>query len=340
MSFSNEEKSFYARQMRVPMVGEAGQEKLKNSKVVIVGAGGLGHPAATYLAAAGVGELVIVDADNVEISNLHRQVLFSPEHQGLSKAQVVAQRLRQQNPWIKVQAMHERVTANNVESILRGAQVVVDGTDNFNTKFLLHDTCFFKHIDLVMASVSQLDGRLNVFPFSQYGVSPFPCLRCLYPKPPQDGCVGTCQQNGVLGILPGIFGLFEANEVIKLILGASQTDGATSLTFDLMGFETGQFKWRKLDTCCLCGTRPSIISSNDSLKHSWVIEHERCLTENFVIIDIRNEPVSDTLFMDRRRYALLCTSGIRAYKMASELRAKGFNNIFVVRGGENACHGL
>jgi sulfur-carrier protein adenylyltransferase/sulfurtransferase len=212
MMFSSAEQHYYQRQLSLPELGPSGQNKLKEARVLVVGAGGLGCPVLTYLAAAGVGTLGVVDFDRVEVSNLHRQVLYTMQDIGQPKAQVAAERLRQQNPHIRVIAHPEGLHTGNALTLLKDYHLVVDGSDNFPTRYLVNDACVLLGLPLVFGSIYKFEGQVSVFNY-QGG----PTYRCLYPVPPAEGEVPNCAEIGVLGILPGVVGSLQAMEAIKLI---------------------------------------------------------------------------------------------------------------------------
>jgi sulfur-carrier protein adenylyltransferase/sulfurtransferase len=219
----------YARQITLPEIGEAGQEKLRRASVLIVGAGGLGSPAALYLAAAGVGTLGLVDFDRVDATNLHRQVLYGTSDVGRPKLEAARERLADLNPEVRVVTHEARLTSENALEILRGYEVVLDGTDNFATRYLVNDACVLLDKPNVYGSIFRFDGQVSVFATKEG-----PCYRCLYPEPPPPGLVPSCAEGGVLGILPGIVGSLQATEAIKLIVGIGETLAGRLLLFDAL----------------------------------------------------------------------------------------------------------
>ena len=219
----------YARQITLPEIGEAGQEKLRRGSVLIVGAGGLGSPAALYLAAAGVGTIGLVDFDRVDVTNLHRQVLYGTSDVGRPKLDAAQERLADLNPEVRVMAHDARLTSENALEILRGYDVILDGTDNFATRYLVNDACVLLGKPNVYGSIFRFDGQVSVF-----ATSDGPCYRCLYPEPPPPGLVPSCAEGGVLGILPGIVGSLQATEAIKLIAGIGETLAGRLLLFDAL----------------------------------------------------------------------------------------------------------
>lgn len=219
----------YARQITLPEIGEAGQEKLRRGSVLIVGAGGLGSPAALYLAAAGVGTLGLIDFDRVDATNLHRQVLYGTSDVGRPKVEAAQERLADLNPEVRVVTHEARLTSENALEILRDYDVVLDGTDNFATRYLVNDACVLLGKPNVYGSIFRFDGQVSVF-----ATKDGPCYRCLYPEPPPPGLVPSCAEGGVLGILPGIVGSLQATEAIKLIVGIGETLAGRLLLFDAL----------------------------------------------------------------------------------------------------------
>ncbi len=247
-----DQKARYRRHLSLPEVGEAGQARLLASRVLLLGAGGLGSPAALYLAAAGVGTLGIVDSDVVEVSNLQRQVLHRSADAGRPKTDSARDALTALNPEVKVVPFPERLTAANVLRIVRGFEVVVDGGDNFATRYLLNDACVREGIPLVHGSVYRFEGQA---PTLLPGVGP--CYRCLYPTPPPPELAPSCAEAGVLGVLPGLIGLVQANEVLKLLLGVGTPLVGRLLTFDALGTRFSELSLRRDLACPVC--RPGAV---------------------------------------------------------------------------------
>jgi molybdopterin/thiamine biosynthesis adenylyltransferase/rhodanese-related sulfurtransferase len=221
--------SRYARQTILPEIGPEGQEKLHRAKVLIVGAGGLGSPAALYLAAAGVGTIGLVDFDRVDLTNLHRQVLYGTSDVGRPKLEAASERLHELNPEVQLIAHEARLSSENALEILRDYDVVLDGTDNFPTRYLVNDACKLLGKPNVYGSVFRFDGQVSVF-----ATADGPCYRCLYPDPPPPHLVPNCAEGGVLGVLPGVIGTLQATEAIKLITGAGETLAGRLLLFDAL----------------------------------------------------------------------------------------------------------
>jgi len=238
----------YSRHVLVPEVGEAGQFKLLDSKVLLIGAGGLGSPSAYYLAAAGVGTLGIIDADVVEESNLQRQILHNTSRIGQYKAESAKQTLEQLNPDVKVVTYLERLDETNVSQIIADYDVIVDGTDNFPTRYLLNDAALIQRKPVVHGSVFRFEGQLTIFkPYEG------PCYRCLFPEPPPPALAPSCAEAGVLGVLPGIIGLLQATETIKLLLGIGDPLVGRLMTYDALAGEFNELKLFRDPNCPACG---------------------------------------------------------------------------------------
>jgi molybdopterin/thiamine biosynthesis adenylyltransferase/rhodanese-related sulfurtransferase len=241
----------YSRHLRLPEVGETGQRKLESARVVVLGAGGLGSPAAYYLAAAGVGTLVMADDDVVERSNLQRQILHADDRIGMSKLDSAAQTLHGLNPRVNLEGLPERVTASNVEGLLEGADVVLDGADNFPVRYLLNDACVKLAIPLVYGAVQRFQGQVGVFDAGRRrGAAP--CYRCLFPQPPAPEDAPNCSEAGVLGVLPGVVGMLQATEAIKLILGIGEPLIGRVLMFDALSMRFHETRLAPDPACPVC----------------------------------------------------------------------------------------
>jgi sulfur-carrier protein adenylyltransferase/sulfurtransferase len=249
----------YSRHILLPEVGEAGQAKLLASKVLLLGAGGLGSPAALYLAAAGVGTIGLVDADVVDASNLQRQVIHATSRVGMAKVDSGEQAIRDLNPDVKVVKFQERVDSTNVERIFKDFDVVVDGCDNFPTRYLVNDASVWMKKPVVHGSIFRFEGQVTTFPPAAGG----PCYRCLYPEPPPPHLAPSCQEAGVLGILPGVVGTLQATEAIKLLLGKGNPLVGRLLTYDSLRMKFGELKLRRDKSCPVCGESPTITSYID-----------------------------------------------------------------------------
>lgn len=244
---SPDQKERYRRHLILPEVGEEGQARLLKSKVLLLGAGGLGSPAALYLAAAGVGTLGVVDADVVDLSNLQRQVLHTLERRGQPKVQSAKAAIEALNPDVKVVPFQERLTAANVERILADFDLVLDGGDNFPTRYLLNDACVLLGKPNVHGSVFRFEGQVTTFLPGQG-----PCYRCLYPAPPPPELAPSCAEAGVLGVLPGLIGMLQATEALKLLLGVGESLVGRLLTFDALGTRFQELKLRRDPECPVC----------------------------------------------------------------------------------------
>ena len=244
----------YSRHILLPEVGERGQEKLLRARVLLLGAGGLGSPAGLYLAAAGVGTLGIVDNDAVDASNLQRQVMHGTDRVGTPKVESAVRTLSNLNPDVKVIPFDERLTSANVDRIFdQGWDVIVDGLDNFPTRYLVNDASVWKNIPVVHGSIFRFDGQVTTF-WPRKG----PCYRCLYPEPPPAHLAPSCAEAGVLGILPGVVGTIQATEAIKILLGAGEPLAGRLLTYDSLKMQFRTLKLRRDPSCPVCGEAPSI----------------------------------------------------------------------------------
>jgi molybdopterin/thiamine biosynthesis adenylyltransferase/rhodanese-related sulfurtransferase len=246
---SAEQKQRYSRHLLIPEVGAAGQTRLLESKALLIGAGGLGSPAALYLAAAGVGTIGIVDFDVVDLSNLQRQILHTNERIGERKVESARRSIEALNPDVKVVTHEEMLLADNVERIIHGYDVIIDGTDTFETRYLLNDAAVAKNIPVIHASVFRFEGQLTTFvPYEG------PCYRCLYPTPPPPELAPGCSVAGVLGVVPGIMGMLQANEALKVLLGIGDTLAGRLLLFDALDSTFTELKLRRDPACPVCST--------------------------------------------------------------------------------------
>ena len=257
----------YSRHILLPEVGEVGQAKLLKSKVLLLGAGGLGSPAALYLAAAGVGTLGVVDADTVDASNLQRQIIHATSRVGTPKVESAAKTIADLNPDVKVVGYKERLTSANVERIFADYEVIVDGTDNFPTRYLVNDASVFMGKPVSHGSIFRFDGQVTTFipekAANKLGVQSGPCYRCLYPEPPPPHLAPSCQEAGVLGILCGIIGTLQATEAIKLLLGRGDSLAGRLVTYDSLKMKFRELKLRKDPECPVCSAKPTITSYID-----------------------------------------------------------------------------
>src|SRR5260221_368890 len=241
----------YSRHLILPDVGVPGQEKLKAARVLLIGAGGLGSPAALYLAAAGVGTLGLVDFDNVDVTNLQRQILHGTKDVGRPKLVSARERIADVNPHVRLETYETALTSKNALDILSGYDIVVDGTDNFATRYLVNDACVLLGKPNVYGSIFRFEGLASVF-YAADG----PCYRCLYPEPPPPGLVPSCAEGGVLGVLPGIIGVIQAIETVKLILSEGESLIGRLVLFDAMRMKFRELKLRKNPDCPVCGVNP------------------------------------------------------------------------------------
>jgi adenylyltransferase/sulfurtransferase len=250
---SNDEISRYSRHLILPEVGMEGQQKLKAAKVLCVGTGGLGAPLALYLAAAGVGTLGLIDFDIVDASNLQRQIIHSTETVGMLKVDSAEKMLKGLNPYMKIVKHNTMLTSANALEIFKDYDVIADGTDNFQTRYLVNDACVLTGKPNAYGSIFRFEGQASVFATKEG-----PCYRCLYPEPPPPGLVPSCAEGGVLGILPGLVGIIQATEVIKLILGIGEPLVGRLLLVDALGMNFRTLKLRKNPDCPVCGTHPTV----------------------------------------------------------------------------------
>jgi adenylyltransferase/sulfurtransferase len=240
----------YSRHLILPDVGVTGQEKLKAARVLLIGAGGLGSPAALYLAAAGVGTIGLVDFDNVDVTNLQRQILHGTKDVGRPKLVSARERIADVNPHVRLETYETALTSKNALDIVSGYDIVVDGTDNFATRYLVNDACVLLGKPNVYGSIFRFEGQASVF-----ALADGPCYRCLFPEPPPPGLVPSCAEGGVLGVLPGLVGTIQATETIKLIVGVGEPLAGRLLLIDTLGMEFRTVRIRKDPACPACGTR-------------------------------------------------------------------------------------
>lgn len=255
MNFTEEQIERYSRHIILPEVGGKGQEKLLNAKVFVLGAGGLGSPVLFYLAAAGIGTIGICDADHVDLSNLQRQIIHTNDTVGVAKVESAKKAIEALNPDCNVITYNERLTDKNIREIIREYDVVMDGSDNFPTRFLMNDAAFFEKKPLVSGSMFRFDGQVSVFKGHEEDK---PCYRCLYPEPPPEGLVPSCQEAGVLGALAGVIGVTQAVEAIKEVLGIGSSIAGKLLIYNALDTEFKKVKVRKDPKCELCSDEATI----------------------------------------------------------------------------------
>ena len=357
-SLSREEKTYYARQITLPEVGEKGQEKLKNSSVLLIGLGGLGSPLALYLAGAGVGRLGICEFDQIETSNLHRQILYGMSLTGKSKIEEGVKRLKDLNPYIEIET-HPALDIKNARQIIKKYEVVADGADNFATRYLVNDACVLENRPLVSASILAFEGQLSVFHY-QKG----PCYRCLYPKPPPVGMAPSCNEAGVLGVLPGVMGTLQATEVLKICLGLGQSISGKLLTYDALSLSFSTFEIERDKNCALCGPNSNVTELEMEVEvcmNVAPLSAEELLQnkEKYLIIDVResNEraessiegsihiPLAQVLSGEAqipkgKPLVLQCAAGGRSQRAADYLVQNGYANVFNLTGGMKAWQAL
>ncbi|PYI91632.1 MAG: molybdenum cofactor biosynthesis protein MoeB [Verrucomicrobia bacterium] len=259
IALTREDLARYSRHLILPEVNADGQRRIKAARVLCIGAGGLGSPAALYLAAAGIGTLGLVDADRVDASNLQRQILYGTDDIGKPKLETAQSRLREINPNMEIVRHDARLTSANATEIIAPYDLVIDGSDNFPTRYLSNDVCVFARKPNIYGSVFRFEGQASVFAPHLGG----PCYRCLFPEPPPPGAAPSCAEAGVLGVLPGIIGLIQATEALKLILGAGETLAGRLLHFDALKMKFREFQLRRDSTCPVCGDAPTIFEPID-----------------------------------------------------------------------------
>ncbi len=369
IDFTPEELARYHRHIIIPEFGIEGQQKLKAARVLVVGTGGLGSPLLLYLAAAGVGTLGIVDFDVVEDSNLHRQVLFTQQDLGMPKVEAAKKRLLALNPHIEVVTYNTRLTSANALEIIRDYDVVADGTDNFPTRYLVNDACVLLGKPNVYASIFQFEGQVSVFNYVDKNGEVGPNYRCLYPEPPPPGLVPNCAEGGVLGVLPGIIGCLQANEVIKVITGIGEPLSGRLLIFDALKFEVRILKFKRDENNPLNGKNPTITHlidyeqfcgvgqaapENGAVKEITVRELKEMMErgEDFQLIDVR-EPLEYQIVnlggeliplgtireavarIDRhKKVVVYCKTGGRSAQAIRLLQQEfGLSNLYNLKGG-------
>jgi molybdopterin/thiamine biosynthesis adenylyltransferase/rhodanese-related sulfurtransferase len=371
IELSNEEIRRYSRHLIMPEVALAGQKKLKAASVLLVGAGGLGSPLALYLAAAGIGRIGLVDYDVVDATNLQRQVIHGTKAIGRSKLESAKERMLDLNPFIQVDTYETVLTSENALDILRDYDVIVDGTDNFPTRYLVNDACVLLGKPNVYGSIFRFEGQVSVF-YAKEG----PCYRCLFPTPPPPGLVPSCAEGGVLGILPGTIGTLQATETIKLILGIGEPLIGRLLLYDALQMRFEEVKLRKNPKCPVCGDNPTVTQLIDyeafcgmpahdredgsGLASEWEITprelQERLERgERIVIVDVREPHEWDIAHIEGARLiplgelaarvheldsadqiVLHCKTGARSARALEFLRGIGFRKLKNLKGGINA----
>src|SRR5438874_3055906 len=366
---TNDEFKRYSRHLIMPEVGVEGQRKLKAASVLCIGAGGLGSPVAMYLAAAGVGTLGIVDFDVVDFSNLQRQILHGTSDVGRSKLDSASDRLNAINPEVRIETYETALSSENALDLFEPYDIIVDGTDNFPTRYLVNDACVLLGKPNVYGSIFRFEGQASVF-----GLKTGPCYRCLYPEPPPPGLVPSCAEGGVLGVLPGIIGTIQAMEAIKLTLGIGEPLVGRFLIFDALRMKFRELKLRKDPDCPVCGTHPTVTklidyeqfcgihpaapepiavaSANPTEITSVELKQRLDRGDNLKIVDVRepneyqiNRIPGSTLIplgdvpkraneLDREDEIVVhCKMGGRSAKAADFLRSVGFKRVLNLKGG-------
>ncbi len=365
---TQEEVSRYSRHLLIPEVGMEGQRKLKAASVLLVGTGGLGSPLGLYLAAAGVGRIGIVDYDVVDESNLQRQVMHDTSRVGMLKVESARRRMLDLNPDITVEAYNEVFSSENAYRISEGYDILVDGTDNFPTRYLINDLSVLTGRPYVYGSIFRFEGQVSVFD-ARTG----PCYRCLFPDPPPPGAVPTCAEGGVFGVLPGTVGTLQGTEVIKLLLGIGETMAGRLLLYDALDMTFHTVQLRKNPNCKVCGPTPTVTELIDYEQFCGVptrgnhvpqgipeitpleLSQRMGESDSLVIVDVR-EPVEQQISVlpgaysiplgelplrlgeiDREKEVVLyCRSGVRSAQAAEVLLKNGFERVKNLRGGINA----
>jgi len=363
-NLSNDEVLRYSRHLIMPEVGMEGQLKLKAAKVLCIGAGGLGSPLALYLAAAGVGTLGVVDFDVVDYTNLQRQVIHTTADVGRKKLDSAAETVKAINPFVQLRLFETRLTSENALELFRDFDMIVDGTDNFPTRYLVNDACVLTGKPNVYGSIFRFEGQVSVF-----ATKDAPCYRCLYPEPPPPGLVPSCAEGGVLGILPGLVGIMQATEAIKLILGKGEPLIGRLLLVDALGMRFRELKLRKNPDCPACGTHPTVTKLIDYNEFCGIRGEEKPVASNvpeiqpeelkarldagedIFILDVREPheyqicnlqgyliplgelPKRAHELDSSREIVAHCRSGVRSAKAVTFLQQAGFRKVKNLAGG-------
>jgi sulfur-carrier protein adenylyltransferase/sulfurtransferase len=359
--FSPDEKVRYARQTILHMIGEAGQMKLNEARVLLVGAGGLGSSPSIYLTAAGVGTIGLIDADTVSLTNLHRQVLHFTSDIDKPKVLSAKEKLKQLNPNVTIITHQTRLTAENALSILEEYDLVIDGTDNLPSRYLINDACFFLKKHFIFGGVHQFEGQLSIF--GPNG----PCYRCIFPELPPANEIPSCAEAGVLGVVPGIIGLMQANEAIKWICGIGETLLGRLIIFDALATQWRELKIKKDPDCPLCGKKPSIKKLEE---YTWQCAEEAPAKNEISVKDLKKlmDKQSDVYLLDVREQIewdvariegahliplsilkgnfeeipkdktvyCFCKMGGRSAKAIEFLKTQGYSSLIKVTGGISA----
>lgn len=372
VALTNEEILRYSRHLILPEVGKAGQEKLKAAKIMLIGSGGLGSPNALYLAAAGIGTLGLIDFDVVDNTNLQRQLLFSSADVGIPKVEAARKRIREVNPNVTVNIYNEQLSSKNVMNIFKDYDLIIDGTDNFPTRYLVNDACVFLNKTNIYGSIFRFEGQATVFKPKDG-----PCYRCLYPEPPPPGEVPSCAEGGVLGILPGLVGMIQASEAVKYVLGKGSSLVGRLLQISVLDMSFREVKIQRDPSCPVCGDKPTITelidyeqfcglklgqeapeADTNGVPEISAEELKKLIDKNgknLNIIDVR-EPYEYDIsriqhakliplgtLMDHvneldssKEYIIHCRSGVRSAKAILQLQKLGFRKLKNLAGGINA----
>jgi molybdopterin/thiamine biosynthesis adenylyltransferase/rhodanese-related sulfurtransferase len=364
VTLTNDEILRYSRHLIMPEVGMAGQQKLKAARVLCIGAGGLGSPLALYLAAAGVGTLGIVDFDVVDDTNLQRQIIHSTADVGRKKLDSAAEKLKAMNPFLDIRKFATRLSSENALALFQEFDIIADGTDNFPTRYLVNDACVLTGKPNVYGSIFRFEGQASVFAMEEG-----PCYRCLYPEPPPPGLVPSCAEGGVLGILPGLVGVIQATETIKLILGQGEPLMGRLLLVDALDMKFRELKLRKNPNCPVCGEHPTITGLIDYNEFCGIRGEEKPVEagvpeiqvedlkrrleagEDLFVLDVREPheyqicnlngyliPLGDLPkrvheLDSSREIVAHCRSGARSAKAVNFLRQAGFKKVHNLAGG-------
>jgi sulfur-carrier protein adenylyltransferase/sulfurtransferase len=364
-SLSNEEIARYNRHLILPEVGMEGQVKLKKASIALVGAGGLGAPLGLYLAATGIGRIGLIDFDAVDVSNLQRQIIHGTKDVGRKKLDSAADKMQDINPHLQIDKYDVSLTSENALEILRDYDIVIDGTDNFPTRYLVNDACVMLKKPNVYGSIFRFEGQATIFAYEDG-----PCYRCLYPEPPPPGLVPSCAEGGVLGILPGLIGVVQATEAVKIILGRGTTLKGRLLLYDALEMRFRELKLKRDPACPVCGDHPTVTKLIDYQEFCGVrpaaaapaqtegvidplqVKEKQDRGDNFVLIDVR-EPyeyqicrIPGSLLIPLgdlpKRFGELdqnadivahCKSGARSQKAVDLLKQNGFRNVRNMTGG-------
>lgn len=370
MELNNDEIRRYSRHLILPEVGMAGQKKICSTSVLCIGAGGLGSPITMYLAAAGIGKIGVLDFDVVDFSNLQRQIAHGTDDVGRPKTESARDTIKSINPNVEVVIHNERISSENALDIIRPYDIVVDGTDNFPTRYLTNDACVLLKKANVYGSIFRFEGQASVFAPHLGG----PCYRCLYPEPPPPGMVPSCAEGGVLGVLPGIVGCIQATEILKLALGKGSSLVGRLLLFNALDMKFRELKLRRDPACPICGDKPTIkelidyeifcgiqpqpVATGANPDEVTVQEMKKALDDpslNIKVIDVREAdeyqiarvngvplvplstlPQKFTALDPNQQYYLHCKGGVRSLKALNFLREQGFKYLKSVKGGISA----